>query len=566
MEKRTSVVGTGYDLLELPLVEIGSSPRNPRKGFVGPKFDELVASVKEKGVIEPIIVRPKKGDGKSYEIVAGERRHRAAGLAGLQTIPAIVRELTDEQAFDFMLIENFQREDLTEFEEAESFRLYVGRHGEKGIAELAEKTGISARYVRRRLAVLGLPANILEAWRKGRLRYGHLEELLRVKEQPARLKEFFRLASQTDRWDGQTTVEELKRRIDGMAPELKLAYFPITPEGCDSCPKNSMVQRDLFGIDDARASRCLDPACFKKKQSDWLLAHWKENPPGKKYGTAGFRFHDKVGYNDHETVRYSFTPDEKCRACPHFLTIIQDDGRPVQGDEQECFNKACLRSRVSKARGEERSKKGAERKPGEPRVSWHGEYFRDAFLMKRLPDLIPTFDPDDKKIKALLLVAATHGNGEAKESVQKFLGIKDPRYSWYSQAKLDARILGLPWAKVKPLIHEAVKAIIMEGQIGGASGFGTASRYLAGRFLGVDLGKEWAMTEEYLQKKTKAEILEIGRKLKIFADAKAKDYLQKKLKGRNVDKLKKGELVDLVLKSGVDLTGRVPEEILKEAK
>src|SRR4030043_186902 len=142
------------EFLELPLVEIGSNPRNPRKGFAGPKFDELGASVKEKGVIEPIIVRPVSLAGMKYQIVAGERRFRAAEKASHETIPAIIRQL----------------------------------------------------------AILGLPANILEAWRKGRLRYGHLEELLRVKEQPAWLKEFFKLASQTDRWDGPTTGQGLKER------------------------------------------------------------------------------------------------------------------------------------------------------------------------------------------------------------------------------------------------------------------------------------------------------------------------------------------------------------------
>jgi len=553
------------EFLEIPLEELSSNPRNPRKGFTGPKFDELLASIKEKGVIEPIIVRTKKAGG--YEVVAGERRLRASSQAGLQTIPAIVRELDDEQAFDFMLIENLQREDLTEAEEAQSFQSYVGRHGEQGVKELAGRTGISPRYIRRRMAVLHLPEYVLEGWRKGKLKYGHLEQLLRVKDSPAKMKELFGLAAvQEDRWTNPATVEELKRRIDSDSPGLGLAYFPITPEGCGACPKNSMVQRDLFGIDDAQKSRCLDPACFKKKQNDWLLAHWKESPPGKKYGTSGFRFQDKVQHGDHGTVRHNFPPDEKCKACPHFLTIIDATGEVWQGDEQKCFNKACLRSRISKARGETTAKAKEERKPGEPRVSWHGEYFRDAFLMKRLPDLIPTFDPDDEKIKALLLVAATHGNGEAKESVQKFLGIKDPRYSWYSQAKLDARILELPWAKVKPLIHEAVKAIIMEGQIGGASGFGTASRYLAGRFLGIDLSKEWAVDEEYLSKKTRAECLGFIKKFNLHRDANFRMYIQKKLKGRGIDKLKKGELVDLVLKSGVELVGKVPAEILKEAR
>ncbi len=560
---------TERNFLEIPLGELSGNPRNPRKRFTGPRFDELVASIKEKGVIEPIIVRPKKGDGKSYEVVAGERRHRASEVAGLRTIPAIVRELTDEEAFDFMLIENLQREDLTEFEEAESFRLYVGKHGKDGIPELAQKTGISPRYIRRRMAVLDLPAGALEAWRKGRIRYGHLEQLLRVKDSPARLKEFSRLAVAVDRWDGQMTVEELKRRIDADAPELKLAYFPITPEGCQACPKNSMVQLDLFGIDDAQKSRCLDPACFKKKQNDWLLAHWKESPPGKKYGTAGFRFRDKVGYNDHETVRYSFTPDEKCKACPHFLTIIQDDGQPVQGDEQECFNKACLRSRVAKARGEERSKKGTERKPGEPLVSWHGEYFRDVFFEKRIPEILAGFSPASQEMMRLLLLVSLHGNSAAADAVRKLIGIKERSDAWYEKPKFFSQILVLPYPKIDQLIPEAVRTIIMEGQhVGEYSGFGTTNRFTVAKFLGIDLAKEWAVSEEYLAKKTRAECIAFIKKFNLQKDPLFKSYIEKKYK-RTVEKLdglKKSEIVDSILKCGVNLTGKVPDEILKETK
>ena len=562
--------------LEIPLEKLSSNPRNPRKGFTGPKFDELLASIKEKGVIEPIIVRPKKAGGRNYEIVAGERRLRASLEAGLKMIPAIVRELTDEQAFDFMLIENLQREDLTEFEEAQSFQLYIGRHGEKGALELAGRTGISPRYIRRRMAVLHLPEYALEAWRKGKLKYGHLEQLLRVKDSPGKVKELFKMASEIDRWDGPTTVEELKRRIDNESPALGLAYFPVTPEGCEACPKNSMVQRDLFGIDDARKSRCLDPACFKKKQNDWLLAHWEESPPGKKYGTSGFRFQDKVDYNEHETVRYNFPPDVKCKACPHFLTVIDATGEPVRDDEQECFNKACLRSRISKAQARKRGKKVADRKPGEPRVSWHGEYFRDLFNRKAIDGLLPL--ADDAGMKKLAILAIAKAEDAAVGAIGRALGLKAKEKSWKGEAWFYLKDVILPVIKAKPIDIEKILragalAVINKGRTDGSGdhaydsgGFETENRDAVARFLGVDIGKEWAMTEEYLQKKTRAEILEIGKKLKIFADPKTKEYLAKKLKGRDVDKLKKGELVDLVLKSGVELTGRVPAEILKEGK
>jgi len=549
---------------EILLADLAGNPRNPRKQFTGPKFDELTASVKEKGVIEPIIVRPKKFKNTSFEIVAGERRYHAASLAGLKTIPAVIRELTDEQAFDFMLIENLQREDLTEFEEAESFKAYVGKHGEDGIPGLAEKTGISPQYIRRRMAVLALPGQALEAWRKGRLRYGHLEQLLRVKASP-NFKEFFRLAMEQDRWDGQTTVEELKRRIDNESPALSLAYFPITPEGCEACPKNTMVQRGLFGIDDAQKSRCLDPGCFKKKQNDWLLGHWDESPLRKKYGTTGFKFKNKIGYNDHESVKSSFRPDEKCKACPHFLTVIEDSGEVSTYDEQECFNKACLRSRTAKMRGDISEREKQERKPGDVRVSWHGEYFRDLFFEKRLPARLACFGPTSQEMITLLFVAALHGNSVARDAIWEALKVKF-RERW-NEERLFGRILALPHAEIDKLIPKAVKAVVMDGQhVGDYSGFGTTNRFAAAKFLGIDVEKEWAMTEEYLQKKTKAEIMAIGKKLKIFADAKAKAYLAKNLKGREPGKLKKGELVDLVLKSGVELVGKVPDEILKATR
>ena len=116
---------------QIPLCQIVSSPNNPRKSFAGEKFNDLVESIRTKGVIEPIIVRPEitGNEGGNFEIVAGERRYRATILISKDpvkdTIPAMVRELTNEEAFDFMLIENLQRENLTPLEEAESFKTYV---------------------------------------------------------------------------------------------------------------------------------------------------------------------------------------------------------------------------------------------------------------------------------------------------------------------------------------------------------------------------------------------------------------------------------------------------------
>jgi ParB family chromosome partitioning protein len=157
---------------EVNLKNITPNPHNPRTCFEGRAFDELVASIKKQGVIEPVIVRALNGSG-SFELIAGERRFRASKEAGKESIPALVKDLTDDQAFDVMTIENLQRENLTEYEEAKAFKLYVDRKGaDKAVAELAERTGINHRYIQRRVAVLSLPDYILTIWQENNLLYG----------------------------------------------------------------------------------------------------------------------------------------------------------------------------------------------------------------------------------------------------------------------------------------------------------------------------------------------------------------------------------------------------------
>jgi hypothetical protein len=114
-----------------------------------------------------------------------------------------------------------------------------------------------------------------------------------------------------------------------------------------------------------------------------------------------------------------------------------------------------------------------------------------------------------------------------------------------------------------------VEAVLLQGtDVNKYCGFGTEERRLAAEFLGIDLAKEWAATEEYLKKKTRRELLAFGKKSGILKDAKAKAYIEKALEGKSGDpeRLKKSQLVDVFLKSGVDLVGKVPAEILKDAK
>jgi ParB family chromosome partitioning protein len=141
----------------IDLAKIVCNPFNRRKCFEGEKFNQLVKSIEQKGVIEPILARPVNGN---FEVVAGERRYKGSLEAKLVTIPALVQEMTDDEAFEIMTIENLQREDLTPLEEAESFKDYLDRKGVEALPELAEKTGIPAKFIMRRIRVLSLPEKV----------------------------------------------------------------------------------------------------------------------------------------------------------------------------------------------------------------------------------------------------------------------------------------------------------------------------------------------------------------------------------------------------------------------
>jgi len=138
----------------LPLDQIVTNPDQPRKSFYSDTLDELAASIKERGVLEPIVVRPYKG---KYQIVMGERRFRASGIAGNKTIPAIVREMSDEDAHADALLENFQREDMNPIEKA---RAIQGLLSFMSWEKCGKTLGVSETTLRRSLELLELPGFI----------------------------------------------------------------------------------------------------------------------------------------------------------------------------------------------------------------------------------------------------------------------------------------------------------------------------------------------------------------------------------------------------------------------
>jgi ParB-like partition proteins len=198
-KKKNSGLGRGLDALfgeieeiektDIPAAEregidnvgiddIKPNVNQPRKTFSPEGLEDLAASIREHGVIQPIIVRP---SGKGYEIVAGERRWRAARIAGLKTVPCLVRDLSDRENMLFAIIENMQREDLNPIEEAEGIEGMMKEYGLTQ-AEVSSSVGKSRPYITNSLRLLRLPDEIKELMAEKELSSGHGRALLSMQD------------------------------------------------------------------------------------------------------------------------------------------------------------------------------------------------------------------------------------------------------------------------------------------------------------------------------------------------------------------------------------------------
>ena len=167
---------TNDQIVEINLSELRANPYQPRKNFDEEALNELALSIKEHGVFQPIIV---KKSIKGYEIIAGERRFRASKLAGMQTIPAIVKDFSDEEMMQIALLENLQRENLTSIEEAKAYKSIIESMNITQ-DELAKKVGKSRSHVTNILGLLKLPASVQDMVLYNKLSMGHARVLSKL--------------------------------------------------------------------------------------------------------------------------------------------------------------------------------------------------------------------------------------------------------------------------------------------------------------------------------------------------------------------------------------------------
>jgi ParB family transcriptional regulator, chromosome partitioning protein len=266
---------------DIPLDRIQESKTNPRRTFDETKLAELASNIRQHGVLQPVLVRPRPG-GKDglFELVAGARRYRASRIAGRETIPATVRELTDTECLELQLIENLQRADVHELDEARGYAALMQlQPGIYTVETLAEKIGRSEKYVYARLRLTHLVDEAQQAFYTAKLTVAHAFEIARLQpgDQRRALAECFprhrtAAAIAKDQKAEAVTVRELRGWIEREI-HLDLSSAPFDPQdeallpsagSCAACPKRTGNNPLLFP-EIRHKSICTDRLCYGAK-------------------------------------------------------------------------------------------------------------------------------------------------------------------------------------------------------------------------------------------------------------------------------------------------------------
>lgn len=415
---------------------IHPSPTNPRKSFPAEEMAEMIDSVTRHGVLQPVLVRPwpvayaQGGDtAPLYELVAGERRYRAAKGAGLEGIPAMVRNLSDHEVLEIQIIENLQRKGLHPIEEAEGYALMIQEHGYTA-DQLAEKIGKSRAYIygRMKLTALSMPARL--AFRDGKLTASTALLIARIPGETLQAKALEAITAGYEgilsyRAAAEVIQEEFCLYLDEASfPQENLLLVPAAG-ACSTCPKRSGTNPELFA-DIERADVCTDPDCYQQKSKAWLAYQRKQaEDEGKTVisGEAAKKIdiaysHDKYMPLDRRNYELDGAPTYRDTVAQADIeTVLIEDhrtGKLIEAVERKALASALVAAGVKPERDYRQEERDLERKvraENEFRkrlfATWHNE------MQAQLADEEhPDFEPEELRLVASTLWRNLYGESQ----------------------------------------------------------------------------------------------------------------------------------------------------------
>jgi ParB family chromosome partitioning protein len=341
----TAIAATAYQTLAL--TQIHESTTNPRRTFEPTKLAELADSIRIHGLIQPITVRP---IGDEFEIVAGARRFRAAQLAGLAALEAIVRNLTDSETLEVQIIENSQRQDVHPYEEAAGYQRLLDLPG-YDVAALASKCGKSLSHVYARLTLLQLTPEVAEAFQHERISASHANLLARLT--PEQQAEAFKVCWRKDYQDKEPHLLPAKHLATWIQSNLYLPLdeAPFSTEdltlnaeagACVTCPRRSGYNTQLFA--DVQGDQCFDAPCYQSKVTAMLDRQIASHPEFVQIETSWRNPKEqRPGILQTHQYRALETPEnpDADPPCDHSRTALIVYGRGVGKTFPVCTDREC---------------------------------------------------------------------------------------------------------------------------------------------------------------------------------------------------------------------------------
>ncbi len=548
----------------LPVTDIHPS-NNYRKSMDKVKLAELTESVKEQGVLQPITVRP---NNKGYEIVYGERRWRAAMAAGLETIPSIVRKLTDRQALEMAIIENDQREDPNPMDQAVGYKRLLDE-GIHNMDSLMARLDKSRDYIEGRMRLLKLPKDLQEKLRDGSIPVSHALYLTRLRDE-GDLKKLAREIIEND-----YSLNRLKEEVRRCSTAMSKAEFDT--KNCESCPARSRTQVALFPDAKKEGDQCMDRSCFftKTRHHYGVLAAALRNMGVKVYAReqdfdnalkkAG-RTATLIATNANDSHYQKPYPNKcktECVKCAKRAFVWYERKGwqgPVLETKWACLEKKCLDA-MNKIKTPKSSAPEFTRSMEKHSSPEHAISCRDRFLYREVAPRVEKsqalrlrlaiyhlFDHFDELDAVLTPDDKSPDADETREALFKEITgqkLGSHKYSMRSYfSNLDyAAIAAIPEKKLTEVLLKVAMASVQHTE--------PEVLLLMTPEAGINLNKSLLIDQPYLSSKTKSELAKLAKTLGINTRVTTS--------GKKLDELSKPEMIDEIMKR--DLTGRLPKDI-----
>lgn len=516
-----------------------SAGENIRKDITKESLASLIESIKEKGILQPLLVR---ANGGKFDLLDGYRRFSAAKYAELKEVPVISIEIDKGDRIEYQLVANLQREDLNAIDEALAYKALGDDFSVKDIMVI---TGRPEYRIRRILALLTLCPEVKDMIKKGEISEEHGFVLTRIsspKFQKALANDIKRYKYSPSRAEGE---------LNHYSQRLETACFD--KKDCKACTFNGNLLKDLFDKEESRLSgQCLNADCYFKKIAEFQKA---EEAKLKKFGKKVIVIKDEPQYGskEYEAMKelvdftgyeaQSFSKEQyqnECtKTCPTFAYIIGPAGqtKPV------CLNQECFKRALRKAKAIER-KATSLPKTGDPekdasidfevrQKANRVDFFKREFFIKGLKESIK-----DTQLNRLLLHQLFSQENGGGETISEFLKLakKQPNYLVRSLERLNE------------LTNDKLLSIVKQVILNRLNEYSTEQLEKLGEEASLNIGKSFVITKEYLEKFTKAGLMNLSKELKLKV-------------GSLVFKDKKDEIIKVMLASGTK--GKVPKEMIK---